>query len=61
LPKRPYYHFALPHTLQIEHAQFAKAKGCVKDPNWEKGGLMRVLLDPQSPLYQAIYRRAHLV
>jgi hypothetical protein len=37
------------------HAQFAKGKGCVKDPNWEKGGLMRALLDRQSPLYQAIY------
>jgi hypothetical protein len=38
-----------------EHPQFLKAKGCVKDPNWEKGGLMRALLDRQSPLYQAIY------
>jgi hypothetical protein len=28
---------------------------CIKDPNWEKGGLMRVLLDRQSPLYHAIY------
>ncbi len=37
------------------HAQFAKGKGCVKDPNWEKGGLMRALLDRQSPLYRAIY------
>ncbi len=37
------------------HAQFAKGKGCVKDPNWEKGGLMRALLDRQSPLYHAIY------
>ena len=24
------------------HQQFAKGSGCVKDPNWEKGGLMRV-------------------
>jgi hypothetical protein len=38
-----------------EHPQFAKAKGCVKDPNWEKGGLMRALLDRDSPLYQAVY------
>jgi len=38
-----------------DHAQFAKGRGCVKDPNWEKGGLMRMLLDRQSPLYQAIY------
>ncbi len=37
------------------HEQFAKGKGCVKDPNWEKGGLMRALLDRQSPLYKAVY------
>src|SRR5262245_36116122 len=38
-----------------DHPQFLKGKGCVKDPNWEQGGLMRALLDRQSPLYQAIY------
>jgi len=38
-----------------EHAQFAKGKGCVKDPNWEKGGLMRALLDRTGPLYHVIY------
>jgi hypothetical protein len=38
-----------------DHEQFAKAKGCVKDPNWEKGGLMRVLLDREGPLYHAVY------
>ena len=32
-----------------------KGKGCVKDPNWEKGGLMRALLDRDSPLYHAVY------
>ncbi len=37
------------------HAQFAKGKGCVKDPNWEKGGLMRALLDRSGPLYHAVY------
>lgn len=37
------------------HAQFAKGKGCVKDPNWEKGGLMRALLDRDGPLYHAVY------
>jgi hypothetical protein len=42
-----------------EHPQFAKAKGCVKDPNWEKGGLMRALLDRESPLYHAVYARAY--
>jgi len=37
------------------HEQFAKGKGCVKDPNWEKGGLMRALLDRAGPLYKAVY------
>ncbi len=37
-----------------EHAQFATGKGCVKDPNWEEGGLMRALLDRDGPLYHAI-------
>jgi hypothetical protein len=40
-----------------DHAQFAKGRGCVKDPNWEKGGLMRALLDRSSPLYHAIYNQ----
>ena len=30
-------------------------QGCHKDPNWEAGGLQRVLLDRRSPLYKAIY------
>lgn len=38
-----------------DHDQFAKGRGCVKDPNWEKGGLMRVLLDRESPLFHAVY------
>jgi len=37
------------------HEQFAKGKGCVKDPNWHAGGRMRVLLDRDGPLYHAIY------
>jgi hypothetical protein len=40
-----------------EHQQFAKGKGCVKDINIEKGGLMRALLDRTSPLYHVIYDR----
>ncbi len=40
-----------------DHDQFAKGKGCVKDPNWEKGGLMRALLDRSSPLYKVIYNQ----
>jgi len=33
-----------------EHEQFTTAKGCVKDPNQKKGGLMRVLLERDGPL-----------
>lgn len=40
-----------------DHAQFLKAKGCVKDLNWELGGQMRVTLDRQSPLYTGIYNQ----
>ena len=38
-----------------EHEQFVKDKGCVKDINIEKGGLMRAMLDRSSPLYHAVY------
>lgn len=38
-----------------EHEQFKKGKGCQKDPNWEQGGLMRVTLNRDSPLYKGIY------
>lgn len=38
-----------------DHEQFAKGKGCVKDCNIEAGGLMRVTLDRDSPLYKAVY------
>jgi hypothetical protein len=40
-----------------EHEQFAKGKGCVKDVNWEKGGLMRVTLDRESEQYKNIYKQ----
>ena len=39
------------------HEQFAKGKGCVKEVNWEKGGIQRVTLDRESPLYKAVYRQ----
>jgi len=39
------------------HEQFLKDKGCVKDINIEKGGLMRAMLDRSSPLYRAVYRQ----
>ena len=38
-----------------DHEQFAKGKGCVKDVNWELGGIQRVTLDRQGPLYHAVY------
>jgi hypothetical protein len=46
-----------PTGATCAHAQFTKAKGCVKDPNWEKGGLMRALLDRSGPLYHVIYNQ----
>ena len=36
---------------------FAREKGCVKDINQEAGGLMRVTLDRESPLYHVIYNQ----
>ena len=49
--------FPEPTGATCEHAQFVKGKGCVKDPNWEKGGLMRALLDRDGPLYHVIYNQ----
>lgn len=37
------------------HDQFIKGKGCVKDVNWELGGIQRVTLDRDGPLYHALY------
>lgn len=37
------------------HAQFVKGKGCVKDVNWERGGIQRVTLNRDGPLYKSIY------
>ncbi len=47
--------FPQPNGQSCEHEQFAKGKGCVKDVNWERGGLARVTLDRHSPLYKAVY------
>ena len=52
-----------PTGQACEHEQFTKGKGCVKDLNWEQGGLQRVLLDRTSPhdighLYSANVLRA---
>jgi hypothetical protein len=40
-----------------QHDQFKKGKGCVKDVNWEAGGIQRVTLDREGPLYKAVYRQ----
>jgi hypothetical protein len=40
-----------------EHEQFAKGKGCVKDVNWELGGIQRVTLDRDGPLFHALYNQ----
>ena len=47
--------FPQPSGQSCDHEQFAKGKGCQKDPNWELGGLQRVLLDRDGPLYHAVY------
>ena len=47
--------FPEPTGATCPHAQFVKGKGCVKDLNWEPGGLMRALLDRDGPLYHVIY------
>jgi hypothetical protein len=48
-----------PQSLDFtcSHPQFAKGRGCVKDPNWSTGDLMRVLLDRESSLYTTIYHQ----
>lgn len=37
------------------HEQFAKSKGCVKDVNWELGGIQRVTLNRDAPLFHILY------
>jgi len=44
-----------PTGQTCDHEQFRKEKGCVKDINQEAGGLMRVTLDRDSPLYHSVY------
>lgn len=40
-----------------EHEQFAKGKGCVKDINGELGGIQRVTLNRDAPLFRALYNQ----
>ena len=37
------------------HEQFAKGKGCVKDVNWELGGIQRATLNRETPLFRILY------
>ncbi|HEU5377461.1 MAG TPA: hypothetical protein VFV38_18725 [Ktedonobacteraceae bacterium] len=39
------------------HEQFTKGKGCVKDVNWELGGIQRATLDRHGPLFHALYNQ----
>ncbi|GHO80456.1 hypothetical protein KSD_82270 [Ktedonobacter sp. SOSP1-85] len=47
--------FPTPTGETCERLSSNHGQGCHKDPNWEAGGLMRVLLDRSSPLYKAVY------
>jgi hypothetical protein len=47
--------FPTPSEQPCEWLSCNHGQGCHKDPNWEPGGLQRVLLDRAGPLYQAIY------
>ncbi|HVB59930.1 MAG TPA: transposase [Ktedonobacteraceae bacterium] len=49
--------FPQPRDFTCRQPQFASGRGCVKDVNWEKGGLMRVLLNRDSPQYTTVYRQ----
>jgi hypothetical protein len=47
--------FPTPTEQSCEWLSCNHGQGCHKDPNWEPGGLQRVLLDRTSPLYKAVY------
>lgn len=47
--------FPIPTGEACERLSSNHGQGCHKDPNWEAGGRMRVLLDRTSSLYKAIY------
>ena len=49
--------YPTPTGQTCDHEQFVKGKGCVKDINIEAGGLMRVTLNRDSPLYKAVYNQ----
>lgn len=40
-----------------QHDQFTKGKGCVKDLNWERGGIQRAMLDRERSLFRSLYKQ----
>jgi hypothetical protein len=48
--------FPEPTGATCTHDQFLKGKGCVKDVNWELGGIQRVTLDRDGPLFHVLYK-----
>jgi hypothetical protein len=53
----PLYFPSVQEQATCDHPQFQAAKGCVKSINIEPGGLLRVKLDRESPLYHGIYNQ----
>lgn len=47
--------FPEPTGATCTHDQFLKGKGCVKDVNWELGGIQRVTLNRDAPLFHVLY------
>lgn len=50
----PLYFPSIREQVCCDHKPFLTAKGCVKHISIEPGGLQRIILDRQSPLYHAI-------
>jgi len=49
--------FPEPTGATCTHDQFLKGKGCVKDVNWELGGIQRVTLNRDAPLFHVLYNQ----
>lgn len=49
--------YPTPTGITCDHEQFKKGRGCVKDSNDEPGGIMRVVLDRDGPLFHAVYNQ----
>lgn len=51
----PLFFPEMPDNATCDHPQFQAAKGCIKHINSEPGGLMRITLDREGPLYHSVY------